>query len=331
MSNPLITIFIPTYQRPYSLKKAIESALNQNWKNLQVIVCDNCSSDETPFVVAELAKKDSRLHYICHEKNIGMLANYEFCISTVKTPYFSFLSDDDLLLPCFCEVAMANFSLYPDIAFFAGSTISLSQKKGVICVPIDLWSREGWFSSQTGLLELIGRYPVPTTVMFNKKLVAKAQIDMDNPLAWDCDLLIQLASQFPFVISKKRCGIFLQHENSFSSSQNSISYLESVQRLIYRVDYFTWLDEKQKLSAKALLKKTSFANAFAHLVACFSAREFRKGRTLCLYLLEFYPNKMKILCCFLISFPLIFFPRKKTTPSSNWKGFKKYQKLVNES
>src|SRR5476649_2744950 len=73
-----ITTIIPTFQRPKYLKKALQSVLSQTYSNFQVWVCDNASGDETASIVAEFSKKDPRVHYFCHEKNIGMLANYQF-------------------------------------------------------------------------------------------------------------------------------------------------------------------------------------------------------------------------------------------------------------
>ena len=70
MTQPLITTIIPTYRRPKYLKKAIESILSQTYPHFQIWVCDNASGDETAEVVAEFSKKDPRVHYFCHEKNI---------------------------------------------------------------------------------------------------------------------------------------------------------------------------------------------------------------------------------------------------------------------
>ena len=64
-----------------------------------------------------------------------MLANYQYALSQVKTPFFSFLSDDDLILPWFYEEALKGFQQFPQCAFFAGSAIIMSEKGNVVCVP----------------------------------------------------------------------------------------------------------------------------------------------------------------------------------------------------
>ena len=95
MPSPKITCIIPTYQRPDLLKRAINSVLNQTYADFQICIYDNASGDETANTVAAFKKKDTRIHYTLHEKNIGMMANYQLAISKVNTPFFCILSDDD--------------------------------------------------------------------------------------------------------------------------------------------------------------------------------------------------------------------------------------------
>lgn len=242
---PLVTLFIPTYKRPLLLKEALQSALNQTYEKIKIVVCDNASGDETAQVVASFS--DPRIHYICHSNNKGMMGNYQFALSIVDTPFFSFLSDDDLLLPDFCETALNGFADHPQIAFFASSTTIRSKEKKIIREPVQLWSRDGYFEPQEGLCEMIGKFPVPTTVLFSQKALS-AQIDTQNPVAWDCDFFIQLASRFPFLICKKTCGIMMQHDTSFTTHLDCQTTLLSIQRLIERAKQFSWIEKELKRS-----------------------------------------------------------------------------------
>jgi len=86
--TPQITTIIPTYRRPKLLKRAIESALNQSYPHIQVLVLDNDSNDGTKEQVQAMMKKDARIIYHCHKTNIGANANFKFGLEQVKTPYF---------------------------------------------------------------------------------------------------------------------------------------------------------------------------------------------------------------------------------------------------
>lgn len=275
---PVITIFIPTYRRPELLSKAIESVLNQTYGDLQVVISDNASGDETSNVIQRFANQDPRVQSICQPKNLGMLGNYNYCLSIIQTEYFSFLSDDDVLLPSFCETALAGFAQFPQIAFFASSTAIISQQKGVLRVPLDLWPREGLFEAPEGALQMIGKYPVPMTVLFRTKMAATATIDLQNPIAWDCDYLIQLASRFPIAISKKQTGIFLCHPSSFSGMQSLATTLQSIQRIQERVNHFTWIEKSVQLSIQELLKSDLRETIRRSLLAHLALKQFQKAK-----------------------------------------------------
>lgn len=329
-----ITIIIPTYQRPHLLKKAIQSALNQTWKDLQVLVCDNASKDKTEQIVLELAKTDSRLHYVCHPKNIGMLANYAFGLRSVQTDFFSFLSDDDLLLPCFCQTAMEGFTQFSEIGFFAASSVSVSKESGVICAPLEMWKREGVYAPQEGLLEMIGKYPIPTTVMYRREIISKVQIDVENPLAWDCDFLIQLASLFPFAISKKLCGIFIHHSDSYSGNQSLVSYVQSIKRLILRVYGCSHIDDNTKRMIANKLEQSIYHNSYIKMVSDPAKRQFKNIRDVYRCFFLHFPQKKPIfrLGFFIALHYMYFFFSliKKNRPSitPNWSGYEEYSQIL---
>ena len=115
--DPLITTILPTYQRPAMLRRAIRSALAQSWTALQVRVYDNAGDPENAAVVASL--DDPRVEYFRHPRNLGAFANFQFGLGRVSTPFFSFLADDDILLPDFYATAVAALEKEPTAAFAA--------------------------------------------------------------------------------------------------------------------------------------------------------------------------------------------------------------------
>jgi glycosyltransferase involved in cell wall biosynthesis len=95
-SFPIVTIGIPTYNRANStLSLTINSACNQDYPNLEIIVSDNCSFDNTKAIVSSF--NDERIKYIRQKKNIGANNNYNACLNAAKGDYFLLLHDDDLI------------------------------------------------------------------------------------------------------------------------------------------------------------------------------------------------------------------------------------------
>lgn len=97
-SEPLVTIGIPTYNRPSELQKAIEASINQSYRNLEIIISDNCSPDpKVEELCREYADKDKRIKYFRQSENLGMGSNGEFVLNSANGEYFMWCMDDDWL------------------------------------------------------------------------------------------------------------------------------------------------------------------------------------------------------------------------------------------
>jgi glycosyltransferase involved in cell wall biosynthesis len=176
--NPMVTTIIPTYRRPELLRRAVLSALAQEGVALQVCIYDNASGDSTGDVVAELARKDSRVKYFCHQENMGGLANFQFGLKSVTTPFFSFLSDDDVLLPGFYSNAVGSLEDWPEAAFWCGVTALMTPAGVLHTARVADWPREGVYLPPDGLLQMIkGSMPCWTGALFRKSVM-----DLVGPL-----------------------------------------------------------------------------------------------------------------------------------------------------
>ena len=103
--QPLVTIAIPTRNRADNyLKHTLTSALNQTYQNVEIIVSDNCSDDDTKEVVAGMDAPNIR--YFRHQADIGANNNFNFSLKQAKGDYLLMLHDDDLIDPDFVQVSM---------------------------------------------------------------------------------------------------------------------------------------------------------------------------------------------------------------------------------
>lgn len=83
---PKITIAIPTYNRAKLLTEAIESVLVQTYEDFELLISDNASTDETKNVVVSF--KNPRIRYHRNKKNIGMMNNWNKCVTLCQVPNF---------------------------------------------------------------------------------------------------------------------------------------------------------------------------------------------------------------------------------------------------
>jgi glycosyltransferase involved in cell wall biosynthesis len=95
--EPLVTVCIPTYNRARWIREAVESALAQTYQNLEVLVVDDASSDDTESVVRAL--DDPRVRFVANERNLGMVGNHNRTLQLADGPLIKFLHADDVLAP----------------------------------------------------------------------------------------------------------------------------------------------------------------------------------------------------------------------------------------
>ena len=112
-TEPLVSICIPTYNRAGMIGKAIQSALDQSYPNIEVIVVDNASTDDTRSVVASYG--DKRLSYIRNERNLGLFGNFNRCVEVARGEYVHILHSDDYINPDFTALCMAFFFAHPSV------------------------------------------------------------------------------------------------------------------------------------------------------------------------------------------------------------------------
>ena len=234
--DPKITVIIPTYKRPHLLKRAINSVLCQTFADFKVCVYDNASSDETQNVVNEIVKKDNRVVYHCHEKNIGAAKNFQYGLMQVDTPFFSFLSDDDFLLLNFFETAMRGFVKYPEAAFSAASAITMTDRGNVLYEPLSLWEKEGLFQPPAGLLEMLGeKHPTWTGILFRREVIQLTG-GLDEEIGTgDLDFVFRISVKAPFVVSKEPAAVVVNHSMSSSDVASLSSYWPSWLKMIRNI------------------------------------------------------------------------------------------------
>lgn len=94
--KPLVSILIPTFNRAMLLKRAVESVLKQDYPNIEIIISDNASEDNTTDIVNSFSSE--KIKYIKREKNIGAVLNGIEGYKNVSGKYYMLLCDDDYLV-----------------------------------------------------------------------------------------------------------------------------------------------------------------------------------------------------------------------------------------
>ena len=109
--KPKVSIIIPVYNVKQYLSEALDSVINQTYKNLEIIVVDDGSNDGSEIICEEYAKKDERIKLI-HRENGGLSAARNTGLDNVTGEYVAFLDSDDIFLPEAIETALKSLISY---------------------------------------------------------------------------------------------------------------------------------------------------------------------------------------------------------------------------
>jgi glycosyltransferase involved in cell wall biosynthesis len=115
MKSPLVTIAIPTYNRPEGLHRTLEEVTNQSYTNLEILVSDNASPDpQVQSVIRKFASRDIRIQPFLQAENIGAGRNFRFVLKASTGDFFMWASDDDHHSADFVERCIKKFDTQGD-------------------------------------------------------------------------------------------------------------------------------------------------------------------------------------------------------------------------
>lgn len=120
-SLPLVTIGLPTYNRPDGLQKCLQTILQQTYFNIEIIISDNCSTnEEVQRIIQQYAAKDSRIKPFRQNKNLGLEENFNFVYGKASADYFTWMSDDDYFDENYIEECVQFLQANPDHTLCSG-------------------------------------------------------------------------------------------------------------------------------------------------------------------------------------------------------------------
>lgn len=128
---PRVTIGVPSYNAEATIVEAIESLLGQTFRDFELIVSDNASTDRTVEILAEIAARDPRLRIIRQARNIGANLNYSALARHARGEYFKWASSSDWCAPDFLEKCIAWLDARPDAVLACPSARIFQADRGL--------------------------------------------------------------------------------------------------------------------------------------------------------------------------------------------------------
>ena len=233
---PRVSVCIPAYNHARFLAAAIESALAQTYGDLEVIVCDNASNDDTADIVRSIVAGDQRVRYERALRHVGMAENFNRAISLARGTFVKLLCSDDVLEPE-CVERLLRALEHAD-AVLAGCARRFMDESLRSTLTIGRFSGRNWAGPGTEAARrvfyhgnVIGE---PTAVIFRRSAFERFEARYSQLVDLDVWLRMLERGRFAFV-AEPLCRIRM-HAGQATGESVSSSALSKDKRQLFR-DY----------------------------------------------------------------------------------------------
>lgn len=132
VATPTVSVGMPVYNGERYLAAALESLVDQNFDDLEIIVSDNCSTDATETIARSFASRDPRVRYVRNSRNIGAAPNFNQAFALSAGRYFKWAAHDDVCLPDFVGRCVEALEADPDAVLAYPSPLDIDEDGRVI-------------------------------------------------------------------------------------------------------------------------------------------------------------------------------------------------------
>lgn len=304
---PKISVIIPTYNAAQYLPKAIESILNQTYKNFEIIIVDDGSTDNTKEVLTPYL---SSIIYIYQENKKQAFAR-NVALKKAQGDYIAFLDADDLWLPKTLEIQNLALDLYPEIVMVFGNIIEFDEKEnfeigGIKQEELNIFEKSNTINFNNKKIEIFygnvfqylfkGNFIPIMTVMLKKSVLEKiGNFDESTVPTEDYHLWLRISKNYPIGYLKQNLAKTRILQNSSSRKNIDFSYGQEIKTLKKII--------KMKINIPSqIIKKHLAYKYFRQGYACFIFQKINKARKLFALSLIYYPFQNRTFFYFLITF-----------------------------
>ncbi len=244
MTPPLVSVLMTAYNREQYIAEAIESVLASTYKNFELIIVDDCSTDNTVAISRKYEAQDERISVYVNEKNLGQFPNRNKASEYANGKYIYYADSDDSLMPDGLQRLVDAMERNPSCSFamyvHGISTLEIKESKEAIhdhfFVKPFLNTGPGGTILTRLFFEKIGRYPIeygiPSDMYFNLKTACKSPV-----------LLI------PFTFMNYRIHDAQELSNKYDYLYNNYKYMNAALNnlpLPLAEQQIAWLHKKNK-------------------------------------------------------------------------------------
>jgi glycosyltransferase involved in cell wall biosynthesis len=240
--KPLLSVNITTYNRSNLLPRCLKSVLKQNYKNMEIVIVDDCSNDNTTEIVKKYQEQDKRIKYFRHKINCGNAQARNTALKNSNGLYVAFLDDDD-------EWIDRN-KIKKQVEIFEKSD---DKKLGIVCSGIVRIKKNGKEIIEIAKIPKDIKYQIlkggfinNSTVLTKKSILKEVGgFDVKNYRGIDSEFfrrMILIYNYNVFFMQEVTCRYYETSINRMSDTNNNESYLAQIKSQYYNIKkYFKFL------------------------------------------------------------------------------------------
>jgi len=273
LNSPLVSVVIPCYNHARYVKECIQSIIDQDYRNIELIVIDDGSKDASVQVIEEMRNvceaRFTRFEFI-HRENRGLCNTLNQALEWCEGEYYASVASDDIFLPFKIDKQVSYLEANPETVAVFGGIILIDQHGGIL--------RKVEKPGSFGFRDIfLNRYflPAPTALVRRLELQAVGYDPSIKIEDWNLWLKLSKRSMTQLVTLKESVTLYRQHQGNMSGNAEMI-YDEGMKILAQfsnDVDYKQAVAEFE-LATSAMLALSDKRKSFRHFLAYLHAHKY---------------------------------------------------------
>lgn len=204
--TPLVSLLMTVFNREKYIGEAIESVLNSTYKNWELIIVDDQSTDKSVKIAYSYAAQNARINVYKNEKNLGDYPNRNKAAINATGKYLKYIDADDLLYPYGLEEMVFYMEKFPSAAY----GLSKIPKDNERIFPFELYPREAYLKHYSGI-PIFNKAPL--SAIINRKFFNKVGGFTNQRYVGDFDLWHKLSCKYPVVLMPDGMVWYRKHDS----------------------------------------------------------------------------------------------------------------------
>lgn len=270
----LVSVIIPVYNHEKFVAETIDGVISQTYKNWELLIVDDCSTDESWGIIQECAKKDSRIKAFRNDTNKGLIPNWRFLIDNSKGEYIAFLEGDDFFYKDNLAKKIEIFERYSGLGMVYCNFNVVNEKGNIIVEDYRLFqeaktyrnrsiSPSEYLLSKFHLINSYGQIMIQKSIL--KEVGYPRTLDPSEkvflPSDWDFNFRISTQTKIYYVDEV----LFGYRRHSSNSSYDAVKAYEHISLLLEEYEREFSKDEKVLKAIRYKKGRYIYSKALYHL------------------------------------------------------------------